>query len=170
MRRLGWSTIAWVVLSVLTLLIWFDALRPTSLGGSTGYVTIRGTSMLPTYEPGDLVITREKGSYRTGDVVAYRVPEGDLGGGVVVIHRIIGGSAHEGFVLQGDNNPYLDDWYPQHGDIVGKAWLRIPRLGIVLGFLRDPLPLASLAAALVVVFVLFPSARSAVEPATGTSM
>jgi signal peptidase len=117
---------------------------------------VRGVSMLPTYKTGDLIITRKASSYRKGDIVAYHVPKGQFGAGIVVIHRIIGGTAAKGFVIQGDNNPFRDDWTPTPKDIVGKAWVRLPRAGVVLLFLHSPLTLASLGAGIVIVFVLFP--------------
>jgi signal peptidase len=140
-------------------------LRPQSLGGQSSYIMIRGSSMLPTYTTGDLVITHRALSYQIGDIVAYRVPAGDFGEGIVVIHRIIGGSADKGFVIQGDNNPFKDDWSPKPADIVGKAWIRLPRVGLVLGFLHAPVPSACLAAATVIVFVLFPKKKERSEDA-----
>jgi signal peptidase I len=151
---------AWLVFAVVLAGGWYLGLRPESLGGGTGYVTIRGTSMLPVYETGDLVLTRKQPSYSKGDIVAYRVPDGDLGEGIVVIHRIVGGNASDGFELLGDNNPEKDDWYPTDADVVGKAWVHVPKVGIVLSYLHSPAPLASLAAAVAVVFVAFPKRKS----------
>lgn len=135
-------------------LAWMFTLRPESLGGPAGYVMVRGVSMLPTYHSGDLVIVQKEASYTRGEIIAYRIPEGDVGGGIVVIHRIVGGAPEEGFVLQGDNNPAPDDWRPKVADIIGSAWLVIPRGGAFLGLLRAPLLLASLAAGVAVAFLL----------------
>ena len=136
---------------------WAFTLRPQSLGGPAGYVMVRGTSMLHTYQPGDLVITRPQRAYRKGDIVAYHVPKGEVGQGITVIHRIVGGSARRGYVIQGDNNRQPDDWRPHRGDVVGKAWLSLPRSGRVFLFLRAPIPLASLAAGIAMAIVLVPA-------------
>jgi signal peptidase I len=159
------KNLVWIVAMIAIAGGWFVAFRPTSMGGQASYVMIRGTSMLPTYVGGDLVIARKAATYGKGDIVAYHVPSGDAGEGIVVIHRIIGGSATEGFMLQGDNNDWRDEWNPKPDDIVGKAQVRIPKLGLVFGFLHAPVPMAALAASLAFVFVLFPKKKQAVaEP------
>jgi signal peptidase len=150
------KTAAWIVLSLIPAFAWFFTLRPASLGGPAGYVMVRGVSMLPTYVGGDLIVTHKTKNYAKGDIVAYKVPKGDFGAGIVVIHRIIGGDAQHGFIIQGDNNPDRDSWRPLPKDIVGKSFVRLPRVGIVLAFLHAPVPMASLAAGLVVAFILFP--------------
>ena len=100
---------------------WALVLRPQSLGGPVVYVIVRGSSMFPTYESGDLVIVAAAATYQPGDVVAYRVPAGDIGEGHLVIHRIAGGDASSGFILEGDNNDAPDPWMPRGSDIVGSA-------------------------------------------------
>jgi signal peptidase I len=74
--------------------------------------------------------------------------------GAQVIHRIIGGDAQRGFLVQGDNRTAPDVWRPKPADIVGVKTLRIPQAVVVLQYLRSPLLLALLAAALVFVRVL----------------
>jgi len=135
------------------LVAWALLLRPASLGGPVTYIIVRGSSMQPTYAAGDLVIVRQASAYRVDDVVAYRVPDREIGAGHIVIHRIVGGDDN-GFTLRGDNNPSLDPWTPRASDIVGEAWLTAPGLGRILAAIHQPLLLAAFAAAVAVAMVL----------------
>ena len=153
------ASIVPTALLVLFAGVWFVTLRPQGLGGPAGYVMVNGVSMLPTYQGGDLVIVKKHDHYRRGDIVAYRIPEGDVGAGIIVIHRIIGGSAAEGFELLGDNNAESDDWRPKPRDIVGKEWLHVPNLAKLLAFLHAPVPLASIATGIAAAVLLVPSAK-----------
>jgi signal peptidase len=148
------SLLGWLVAASLAL-SWFVLFRPESLGGPVDYIMIAGSSMLPTNRDGDLVVVRKQASYRKGDIVAYLVPKGQVAAGHKVIHRIVGGSASTGYVLQGDNKQVPDEWRPRPADMLGKEWFSIPRAGKVLWLLRSPLLLASLAAGLVLAFLLF---------------
>jgi signal peptidase I len=140
--------------TVALLVAWILFLRPQFLGGPVSYELVSGTSMVPTLASGDIVVVQKRDRYEIGDVVSFRVPEGDVGAGAHVIHRIVGGSPDAGFAMQGDNRDAVDPWRPKHGDVVGAQWLHVPNGGRVVFFLRSPLFLASLAAALVIGFVL----------------
>jgi signal peptidase I len=154
------SSLAWLALTAF-LLTWFVLFRPQSLGGRVDYVMVAGTSMLPTNRDGDLAVVRKQPSYRRGDIIAYRVPAGRLAAGQKVIHRIVGGSTTTGYLLQGDNKQTPDEWRPKPSDVIGKEWFAIPRAGKLLWLLRSPLLLASLAAGLVLAFLLVGGAREA---------
>ena len=153
---------AGIALVALVCLFWAHYLRPQSLGGNAGYVLVSGHSMLPRYKTGDLVLVERHASYHAGEVIAYRVPKPDPMAGAQVIHRIIGGDAKHGFVVQGDNRTAPDVWRPHPRDIVGAKALRIPHAIVILQFLRAPMFLALLAACFVFVHVL---ARDDAEPA-----
>ena len=139
---------------------WFLLLGPQLVGGPAAYLVVSGVSMQPTLHTGDMVIARRARRYRTGDVVAYRVPGDDVGAGTLIIHRIVGGSARTGFVTQGDNRTGRDPWRPRPGGIVGKAWLELPRLGLVLALIRMRLVIAALAAFLAFLIVVETHDRS----------
>lgn len=121
-------------------------LAPPQLGGSTSFVVVDGTSMLPTLESSDLVALRPASSPEIGDVVGYR---SELLGRVV-LHRI---TAIEGgrYVLEGDNNSFIDPDRPRPSEIVGKVWFHVPRAGHVIAWLHVPWVLAAVAALLVLV-------------------
>lgn len=129
-------------------------LRPHSLGGPVTYVMVSGQSMEPTFHGGDLAVVRAKQTYTSGDIVAFRVPKGEPGEGAIVIHRIVGGSADGGFLVQGDNKRLPDPWRPKGEDIIGEMWFHVPGAGRVLAFLRAPLPLATIAAQLAIFVTL----------------
>jgi signal peptidase I len=129
--------------------VWTVALRPASLGGPAGYVLVSGESMWPHYHTGDLVLVEHRSSYHVGEVIAYHVPKGDPMAGAQVIHRIIGGDAVHGFLVQGDNRTAADVWRPKPADIVGAKAVQIPHAVVVLQFLRSPILLGLLAACFV---------------------
>ena len=142
-----------LLLTIAAVVFWALFLRPASLGGPASYVLVSGKSMLPRYHTGDLVLVERQSSYHVGEVIAYRVPKGDPMAGAQVIHRIVGGNATAGFVVQGDNRTAPDVWRPKAKDIVGAKALRLPDAVAVLGFLRSPLLLGLFAACFVFVRV-----------------
>jgi len=140
--------------AVIAFVGWFLALRPQALGGPAGWILVAGDSMEPNVHPGSLVVVTRRGEYGVGDVVAYRVPEGNPGAGANVIHRIVGGTADVGFIVRGDNTNGPDLWRPRPSDIVGAAWLTLPDAALPMLFLRSPIVVASLAAGLATYLVL----------------
>jgi len=112
--------------------LWF--LTPSNLGGSTTYLVTRGTSMLPTHEPGALVVTRTQNAYAIGDVIAFYREGLDH----IVLHRIVGIDGDR-FVTRGDNNAFDDTFHPAVSDIVGTQWVHVPRGADVMVRLRSPL-------------------------------
>jgi signal peptidase I len=145
------AAVAGLPLTVALFLAWLVFLRPVTLGGPAGYVIVAGLSMEPAFHTGDLAITQRRAAYRVGDVVAFSTEGG------VVIHRIIGGDADQGFTTQGDNRAQPDLWRPRRDDIVGAAWILVPGVGNALAFVRQPAILAGLAAA-VAFFLAFTAA------------
>ena len=134
--------------------VWAFTLRPQVLGGPAVFVAVRGSSMLPTYEHGDLVVVQSAAAYKVGEVVAYRVPAGEIGAGKIVIHRIVAGDATHGFTLQGDHNTAPDPWHPRRTDMVGIATFRLSSAGRLISLVQQPVILAGLAGAIVVTVFL----------------
>lgn len=131
--------LGWVVTAALVgVLVWFG--WPSTLGGCTTLTIVSGHSMEPTYYTGDLVVSR-CGTPGEGDVVVYTPPGLDRGR---IIHRVVGGDAIDGWVIQGDNNDFLDPWRPHAADVLGIARLHVPGLGRVASILLDPWAWASL--------------------------
>lgn len=146
--------IAGLVAAALVLGLGWTFLGPAFLGGPMSMVIVSGNSMAPTMNDGDLAVVREGSGYDVGDVVAFRSDAEDGGG--FVIHRIVGGSEADGFVMQGDNNGWLDPWEPTSTDIVGQLQWHLPGGGVwlsrVRGWLMTPLVMASLVGAAAVMF------------------
>jgi len=131
-------------LAFVGVLLWYCL--PQSFGGRAGWVMVSGTSMLPRLHTGDLVLVEHRSSYHVGEVVAYRVPKGQVGAGHVVIHRIIGGNGTKGWTMKGDNRTARDLWYPTNHDVIGAKTLRIPDAWFVLRVFHMPVLLALFAA------------------------
>jgi signal peptidase I len=132
---------------------WVVFLRPANLGGPLTYVIVSGESMEPTLFQEDLAVVRKQSSYAPGDVIAFKVAEGEAGQGAIVIHRILE-EGPDGYVMQGDNKPIPDIWTPVDDEITGKLWFHVDGAGKILAFGRSPLILALFAAALAFVLVV----------------
>jgi len=91
-----------------------------------------------------------------------RVPDGQVGAGTLVIHRVVGGSERTGYVRRGDNTGGDDAWRPRSDDVVGKVRWKLPLVGRMLVFLRTPLGMAAFAA-LVAFALAFPAAAKKPE-------
>jgi signal peptidase len=156
LRRVATAGRRFALLAVFGLIasLWAVTLRPVSLGGPATFLVVRGDSMLPTYETGDLLILHTAAAYVVGDAIGYRVPDGQLGAGQVVVHRIIAAGDDGTYVMEGDNNPSPDPWTPATSDIAGKVWAAIPLAGRAIVWIHQPATLAALAAAIAVVIVL----------------
>jgi signal peptidase I len=143
-----------IVAAAALFLAWFFLLRPGFLGGPASYIIVAGASMEPTLHTGDLALAREGETYHEGDIVAFTVPQGQPGEGYIVIHRIVGGTPEEGYIVQGDNKESPDIWRPTADDIVGRMWFRVPRGGLYVLSLRQPIVLGAVAGLLGMLFVL----------------
>ncbi len=119
-------------------------LWPAVLGGRATFVMVSGTSMLPRLHTGDLVVVRRERSYQTGEVVAYRVPPGEVGARSVVIHRVVGRRGAT-LAMRGDNKPADDPWHPRATDVLGRRILLVPRAGPMVAWASQPGRLAALA-------------------------
>lgn len=123
---------AWVLLAITAFVLW-----PQPWGGSMTYVITTGNSMAPTWQAGDLAILRAADDYRVGDVAAFRSDEIDQ----IVMHRI---RAEDDGVLrfQGDNNDFVDPDEVTEEDLLGRLLLRVPKVGVAVRWLMEPLHLA----------------------------
>lgn len=132
---------------------WLVTLRPQWLGGPALYLVVRGDSMLPAFRDGDLVVVMAGAPYGVGEAVGYRLPAGEIGSGLIVVHRIIDVDA-DSFVMRGDNNPAPDPTRPARGDVVGRVTLVVPGVGSLIARLLDPVVAGGFAAALVVMVLV----------------
>jgi signal peptidase I len=119
-------------------------LAPPRLGGSTSFVSVDGTSMLPGLHRSDLVVIRARPQYAVGDVVAYR----SRLFGRVVLHRIV--AIHRGrYVFKGDSNEFTDPDQPTRHDLIGTEVVHVPRAGQLVAAAHTPAIAALFAVALV---------------------
>ncbi len=88
--------------------------------------------MNPVYDKGDLVLVRRQTNYQIGDIVTYRHPE--IG---AIIHRIIDQDGAR-FILQGDNNDWLDSYEPLPSEVIGEEWVHLPKVGKAITWVRGP--------------------------------
>lgn len=112
-------------LSLAVLAAWWLVFGPVALGGPATFTVVSGHSMEPTFHDGDLVIARARDAYSPGRVIVFPVSKGR-----VVIHRIVGGNAVEGWTTMGDNNERRDSWTVPDSAILGEKWLYLPRAGL----------------------------------------
>jgi len=112
--------------------------------GGLRLMITHGTSMEPDIRPGDAALVIVEPSYRPGEVVAYR----NATLRTTVLHRIRSQTS-AGFTIRGDNTTAADPGHAQRSEIIGRLLLRLPGVGRAIAYWTRPLPIAALAAALV---------------------
>jgi signal peptidase I len=136
---------------------------PTALGGQANYIIVAGASMEPALRQGDLVIVRQAPSYEVGEVVTYQDPK--IG---PVIHRILRRDGAR-YILKGDSNHWIDSFEPSEAQILGKQWVRLPRVGAIFVKARQPAAVAGAAFLFMFVGVVMPTLRDQDKKRAGFS-
>jgi len=122
------NALAWLLTAVLLTFIGLN------VSGVIQARIIETASMVPTINPGDVVITMspQNNVPRIGKVVTYQGRRLDGTPVALFSHRIIGGDAQNGFEVKGDANPTPDTQKPMPKDIVGVVIMTIPWAGHLL--------------------------------------
>ena len=90
-------------------------------------------SMSGTIEEGDLIIIKDTGDYKIGDIVTF-FQEGDQ---IPTTHRIWNIDEEGKFITRGDANNSYDAVHITSDDIYGEVVLVIPAVGVAIGWLTD---------------------------------
>ena len=143
-----------VTSAAIALVVLIGGLLPQQLGGRMSYVITNGSSMLPHFHAGDLVIVRREPTYRVGEVAAFHNQQLH----VIVLHRIVAIRGNR-YVFKGDNNSFVTTYEPTKSQIVGAEWLHVPGGGRIIIDLRTPVIAAFLLGALWL-FSFWPTSRS----------
>ena len=123
-------------------------------------------SMSGTLEKGDLIIIKDTGDYKIGDMVTFFQPGDDI----PTTHRIYYIDEDGKWVTKGDANDSFDPVHITDEDIYGEVVAVIPKVGIFVGWVTDGGGYIFLiGAALIVlmgVVILKSDGSSEVEPVT----
>jgi signal peptidase I len=115
----------WLFASLILVFVALD------VAGVTQARAVLTSSMAPTIEPGDVVISvsPHQISPKKGKIITYIGRRLDGSPVALFTHRIIGGDATAGYVVKGDANPSSDTQKPTTKDITGVVLFTIPWLG-----------------------------------------
>ena len=103
---------------------------PSFLGYSS--LTIETGSMSGTMEIGDMIIIKDTGDYKIGDIVTF-MPDGAT---IPTTHRIINYTETGEFVTKGDANNIKDTDTATKDQIYGEVVLHLPKLGQFASWVR----------------------------------
>ena len=87
--------------------------------GYTSFINV-GTSMLPSINPGDLILLKKSDNYKVNDIITFQDENN------VNTHRIIKVISDNKYQTKGDNNSFIDGKIVLKKDVYGRAILIIP--------------------------------------------
>ncbi len=107
------------------------ALLALGLSGTLAFRVVLTESMMPSIKPGDVIVTISDNvvTPKMDDVVVYIAKRFDGTPVAPFAHRIIGGSADDGWIVKGDNNPNADVQRPTSDDIASVVVAVWPGVG-----------------------------------------
>jgi len=163
--RLARGVWEFLLLALIAVAAWY--LWPTSLGGGTQMIAVRGQSMEPTYDHGDLLVVRADAAPALGDVIVFRIPDDEPGGGNLVVHRFVGVRDDGTMITQGDNRDTPDSFRVTQDDVVGSPRFVVPFAARIVDWVSTATGLA-VVGGLLVTLLLWPDRmrRRIVVPAS----
>lgn len=110
------------IIFVITVLIVYqkNALKKVPyILGYTSFINV-GTSMLPSINPGDLILLKKSDNYKVNDIITFQDENN------VNTHRIIKVISDNKYQTKGDNNSFIDGKIVLKKDVYGRAIFIIP--------------------------------------------
>ena len=92
---------------------------------------VKGDSMRPTIEPGDLLIIHKEKDYKEGDIITFVNDQKQI-----VTHRIKEITPEKEYITQGDNNKFEDTESISDQNIYGKVVHDFTQYDEILNFLN----------------------------------
>jgi signal peptidase len=147
-------------------------------GTSSPLVTPGTTSMVPTIQPGDLVLLKgeDPNNLVVGDIICYNALTQHLDEPSTpitpypIIHRIvqiITANETRFFVTKGDDNPVADTWYVPQDAVVGKEILIIPYIGKIFAFISQLYVKIILIVVILTIIAVWPTKKNKTDKARG---
>jgi signal peptidase len=96
-------------------------------------LVIRSGSMEPALRPGDAIVLQpDHGRVAVGSVITYQHQE------QIITHRVTAVEGDGNLRTKGDANEEEDAWQVSPAALKGEMWFRVPYLGYLVVFLRQP--------------------------------
>ncbi len=126
-----------IIFLLFSALNFFSAPDSKGLFGFKGYTVVSG-SMEPTFSTGDYVVDKVKSfdQVKKGDIITFKSDD------TIVTHRVKKVTA-KGVTTQGDANNIQDQAEVSADEYIGHYLFVIPKLGIVVELLQQPVIFAS---------------------------
>lgn len=155
-RGIGRLVVDLIVLGLTAVAAWY--VWPAVLGGSSQAIVVHGHSMEPTYATGDLVVVDTDAVPTVGNIIVFKIPSDEPGGGQLVVHRVVAMRDDGTYITQGDSSDNPDVFLTARSDILGSPRFSIPHGGQAIGLVATPLGL-SIVAGLLSTVLLWPRKR-----------
>ena len=75
-------------------------------------------------------------------MIVFQIPQDEVGGGQLVVHRVVGIRDDGTYMTQGDNSDDPDEFETNRADILGSPRFAIPHGGQAIAIIGSPLGLA----------------------------
>lgn len=98
--------------------------------GYTSFINV-GTSMLPSINPGDLILLKKTDNYKVNDIITFQDENN------VNTHRIIKVISNNEYQTKGDNNSFVDGKIVLKKDIYGVVLITIPKFANFSNFILN---------------------------------
>lgn len=131
------DTLVLLVLAAATIYLW-----PANFGGNTHIIVVQGHSMEPKYHIGDALIVKPIADPKVGDIIVFRIPDGEAGAGTNVVHRVYRFREDGTIQTKGDNRDTPDMWRLTKKDVLGTPLFMVAQAGTVVGWFRSPMLIA----------------------------